>query len=160
MNVIQIPCLSLILGALLESATALTSVREIWTHLSLPHIWRTASAFARRGHPASGTLLIRQSTAVSSTKIAHCTRRSATHAQPDLKTAREDTMLKKKNKSGNEQYEHFMTLNVSWRKGGRCYSILTMSHIVRPASTYVKRKYLQSRPISIFMNQPSTSWLL
>ena len=92
MNIIPLSYLLLILGALQEIATTLTSVREIWTHLSPSHISRTASAFARIGHPASGTLLIKQSTAVSSTKIARCTRRSATHVQPDLKTAPEDTM--------------------------------------------------------------------
>ena len=92
MNIIPYSYLLSILGALQESATALTSVRESLMILSLSHTSRTASAFARIGHPASGTLLIKQSTAVSSTKIAHCTRRSATHVQPDLNTAQEDTI--------------------------------------------------------------------
>ena len=67
-------------------------------------------------------------------------------------------MLKKKKKSGSEQYEHILTVS-SWGKEARWCSNLTVTHIVRTALTDAKR-YLLRRPISSFMNQQSTMLLL
>ena len=70
------------------------------TNRTVSRILRTASTFARRGHPASGILLRNQSTDASSMKIAQ-RQRHATVVQRDLNTAQEDTMVWMKNTLGN-----------------------------------------------------------